>query len=243
METINTDQLKIKNALEDFMNGRPVKPGVVRHEILESWQRSKAFGIDPSLSHTTPILTKEQLSQLLAENRLFINCAGDALKVFNQLINNEDMTMLILDRNSYLLQIIGEGHLRWKIHYKNINLTVGTCVSEKYFGTTPGSLALKYDKPFELSGHEYFLKIWHHIRGFSVPIHNDRNEIIGTLEFTVLKSAPLNHSHTYALVVAIARVIENQLKLMEAIDQKDFFSSSLASLNGIFGRRFNRPWN
>ena len=228
MNNISTDPLKIKLAREDFLKGCPARADVVRHEILDSWRRSVAFGVDPDMSVLSDILTKEQISKILAKNWLFINCVRNIFRAFFQLLKNDNITMLIQDQDGHLLEMMG-GDQCWERYNRNINLKVGACLQEQYVGTSPGSLALMYDRPFELTQYEYFLKIWDPVRGFSAPIHNEQREIIGALEFIVSRSATVDYSHTFALVVAIGNVIENQLKLLKAIDQKDFFSSSLAS--------------
>lgn len=221
-------QIDVKNAREDFINGRPVKTGVVRPEILESWKRSRRSGVIPGKTLLADTLTREQVSTLLAENHLLISCARKILKNFYQMIRNDDIAIMVLDRGLHLLEIVGDG-ARWKKHNIAANIKIGTCLQEKCVGTTPGALALKYDRPFEISGYEYFSQIWHDIRDFSVPIHHEDGRIIGTLELAVNRESTLNYSHTFALAVAIAGIIENQLQLMNSIERNEFFSGSLAA--------------
>ena len=222
------EELNVKKARRAFMQGRAVKPGLVRPEVLESWKRSKAFGIDPDMRALVDTLTREQVSALLKKNQLFISCAKNILKNFFNLIKNDDSAMLILDREAHILTIMGDGE-HWKKHNRMANVRIGSCLLERCVGTTPVTLSLMYDRPFEISGEEYFTKIWFGIRDFSVPIHDELGTIIGTIELSVSKESPLNYSHTFALVVAIAGIIENQLQLMKAMEQKDFFSNSMTA--------------
>ena len=225
------NQQAIKKAHENFINGRRVETGSVRPEILQSWQRSKALGIDPEMKKFPSVLNKGQVSELLAANELLISCARDILKNFFHLIREDtaaNNVIMLMDREAYLLEVMGEGQ-RWRETPRTLNVKIGSCFQERLAGTTASALTLKYDRPFEISGEEYFLKILHVTRDFSVPIHDEKGQIIGMMQLAVDKETTLNYSHTLALVVAIAGMIEKQLQLMQAIEQKDFFSKSLVA--------------
>ena len=228
MNRNSASQMSIKKTKDELMCGLPVNPGIVKAEILQSWSRSKDFGLKPNMDKLSDVLTGDQLAERLEDNNLLISVAKNILSDFFHFIKEADSgsIMMLCDREAYLLAVFGDtaNDLTTKM-----NIKLGICFGEAYSGTTPAALALKYDRPYEMSGAEYFLEMYADFRDFSVPVHDEEGQIIGTIELAVVKETQINHAHTYAMIVAIASIIEKQLQLMKAINEKIFFSSSLVA--------------
>jgi transcriptional regulator with PAS, ATPase and Fis domain len=98
-------------------------------------------------------------------------------------------------------------------------------------GNTATSLAIKYDKPFQLLGIEHFSYAYEKIFAVSSPIHDIENKVIAALSYTCemdidsqLKES--EQSSLLGMVTALTKVIEAQLKaqadnaLLKSANQK-----------------------
>ena len=228
MDEAAVDHLAMEEAWTNFINGLPVPPGVVRPEVLKSWERSKALGVDPLITTLPDALDEQQVRAMLAENHLLITCTHEILDNFYHLIKDADSVIMLLDRDLYLLSATGSED-RWKEWRRVANIKIGTCFQEKSIGTTAVGLAIEYDRPFATSGDDYYQKLFRSHRGIFVPIHNEAGEIIAGIGLAVNRKSPMQLSYALAFVCAISGLIERSMRLMNAIDQKVFFSKSLTA--------------
>ncbi len=227
MEIKQTDIRQcLQKAWNDFVCGGTVAGDTIRPEIMASWKRSRAYGVDPHLKGFPPLLNDEQSKSLLTQNSLFISSAQRVLKGFYHYIKNIDVVIILLNKEGYPLEFMGEGPI-WTYAEQVVNFRIGTSVHEKYIGTTAPFLAILHDQPFEMTAEEHYAQFLHLCMCVAAPIHDERGQVIGALNMTASHEMASQHPHTLAMIVAVAKIIENDLQLANALEHTEFISQSL----------------
>jgi len=230
VEIMKTKQIDIRQRLQkawnDFICGGTVAGNAVRPEIMASWIRCRDYGIDPHLKVFPHLLNDEQSKSLLTQNSLLISSAQRVLKSFYHYIKNIDVVIVLLDREGYPLEIMGEGQL-WTIAEEFVNFKFGTSLHEKYVGTTASFLAILHDQPFEMTAEEHYAQLLHPCMSVAAPIHNEQGQVIGAISMSASHELASRHPHTLAMIAAMAKIIENDLQLANALEHTEFISQSL----------------
>ena len=228
METKQTDiRLCRQKAWDDFVCGGTVAGKTVRPEIIASWKRSRAYDVDPHLkSFPPPPMNDEQLKSLLTQNSLLINSTQRVLKSFYHYIKNVDILISLHDKESHIIEIMGEGAI-WSYAAQVLDNRLGTSTHEKDVGTTAPFLAILHDQPFEMVAEEHYVQFLHPCACVAAPLHNERGQIIGALNITASHEMASQHPHTLAMIAAIAKIIENDMQLAKALEHTEFISQSL----------------
>ena len=88
------DQEKVLAAKRAFQRGEPFDPTVVRPVILESWKRSRAFGVRMD---TAPprILTSEELAERCRQRREFCAVALPFVKSLREFATGAGFVMTV----------------------------------------------------------------------------------------------------------------------------------------------------
>ena len=216
----------LQKAWNDFVCGGTVAGNTVRPEILTSWERSLAYGVDPRRKDFPLILNDEQLKSLLTQNSILISSTQRVLKGFYHYIKNIDVLIGLCDKEGYPLILTGEGPI-WTYAKQVANFRLGTSVHEKYIGATAPFMAILYDQPFEMTAEEHYAQILHPCMCVAAPIHDEQGQVIGALNMTASHELASQHPHTLAMIAAMAKIIENDLQLANALEHTEFISQSL----------------
>jgi len=91
-------------------------------------------------------------------------------------------------------------------------------MDEKSIGTNAISLALIENKPIQLHGKEHHLEIFHEMTCSCVPIHDDNDRLIGTLDLSGYNHSI--HTHILEVLVATGYAIEKNYALAEVVNRK-----------------------
>jgi sigma-54 dependent transcriptional regulator, acetoin dehydrogenase operon transcriptional activator AcoR len=227
MESKQTDiKQNIQKAWNDFICGGAVIGDTVRPEIMASWERSRAYGVDPRLNDIPLVLNDEQSKSLLTQNSFLITSAQRVMKSFYHYIKKIDVLIILQNKEGYLLEFMGEGPI-WDYAVQVCNLRHGTSLHEKYVGTTAPGMAIWHDQPFEMMAEEHYAQLLHPCMCVAAPIHDEQGEVIGALNMTASHEMASQHPHTLAIIAAMAKIIENDLQLANALEQTEFVSQSL----------------
>ncbi len=224
---MDVDRETLKAAWNEFVATGAVSGGAVRDEILRSWQRCRADGLDPRSGTVPSHLMEPEKKNILRENRVLIEAARPFLEGLSKLISGLQMVLFLTDRNGFILDAIGEGEI-WEYCRQN-NAVAGNCFSEANFGTTAPSLALKLGTPYQIVAEEHYLQVIHLASCAAAPIHDKHNNVIGTLDITSTYESAQKHPHTFGMIVAAARAIENQLRVTEELRALEIASHYLRS--------------
>lgn len=224
METV------VSNEWNNFIKNGVCDETKIRPEILDSWKRSKNFGVDP-YDMKNIVLTKLELEQK-------INIKGNLIKVASPYINNiysfvkgSGYVVYLTDEEGYVLNLEGDNEIT--IEAKNYSsLCTGANRGEKYAGTNAIATSIAIDRPIQVYGSEHWVKYHQKYTCSAAPIHDEDNNIIGCLDITGAKENV--HSHTLGMIVAAVDGIEKELKIINAYNKMSIMKNQLSTtLNSI----------
>lgn len=199
---------------------------VVPQMILESWQRSRAYGLDPFGILENKVLTGPELERLFEENRLLIDISQPFLNRLYQSMKTTSFTVTLSDRKGYILQVM-QHEMHRELH-NQFNWHPGALWTEGCCGTNAVGTLLEHPRPFQLIGAQHYLQLFHFITTSSSPILDPEGNIIGGITILALLFAA--HPHTLGMAIAAAQAIENELRVQKALKrlQKAFHDADVA---------------
>ena len=205
----------IRTARELFLHGKPVPEGLIRQEILESWQRSRHFGLDFNVSAKT-VLSPKELKERMEKHALLLQIAQPILDILTQFTNNSGFLTVLADEDGYVLFIKGEDSICDLAKRQN-NMVLGSNRNEKEVGTNAIGTVIQIKKPIQMTSYEHYYPMEKDWLCSAAPIFDSENTIIGVLN---LSGFIQNVSyHTLGMVVSAATVISQQVAMHESYKQ------------------------
>ncbi|SHH97486.1 sigma-54 interaction domain-containing protein [Clostridium grantii] len=209
-------------------------------EVKESHIRSKRYGVNKKSNNISTIISEKKLERILESNKELLKICKPFIEDLYNYVKGTGFFIELFDKNGIILSIIGDQDIIDKS--TEMNMIIGTDMSEKKVGTNAISLALEIDKPVQLLGTAHYLEIFHQFTCSCGVIHNEKDEIIACINLTGWSYRV--HKHTLALVVAAVRSIENDIKVnkqqKEIIEAYKYTNTIINSLDmGVITVDFN----
>lgn len=188
----------------------PSEVDLVQPEIIDSWIRSRNYGLELHQSpRTSLVIPKADMEKLLVENRILINATLSSLHQFEPLLH-ANYDILLSDPNGiFLLTMLGENN---KISYESFNLAPGTVWNEKTIGTSAMSLVSVLKRPIQVCGPEIYLDDFQTVASSSAPIFDIKDNLAGILSIATINYQCVN-SFNLSLVASIAALIQKEFQL------------------------------
>lgn len=181
----------------------------MKHDVIkQSHLRSLEKGVNKDLLFPQKILSPKELQNILHRKSLLINTSTPFMSNLRMLVEGSGFVIILTDEQGCILQIDGDSEV---LHDANLfNMVPGAFMAEDSVGTNAMILAIKENRPIQLTAQEHFINAYHRWTCSSAPIHSTEGEIVGALNLMGQKQQV--HSHTLALVVATINSIEQQFK-------------------------------
>ncbi len=199
--------------------------------VEESHRRSAESGVKKDTRRIPDGYKGKRLEQLLLENEELLRISKPFTETLYNYVKNTGFFIDVIDKNGIILNIIGDEDIVTKSF--DVNMVVGSNMSERSTGTNAISLALQEDCPVQLVGAEHYLQIFHQFTCSCAVIHNEDGSIIGSIN--LIGWSEKVHKHTLALVVAAVRSIENQMKISrqqkELVESYNYTNTIMNSLD------------
>jgi transcriptional regulator of acetoin/glycerol metabolism len=205
----NEKRNKTLLAWKSFINDEPIEEGSVRDIVLESWKRSKAYGVDP-FSTTCEILSDSEIEKRISRRKDLVETAKHYLEKIYEFVEDTSFYVALTDEDGYILSIIGNATIV-SMASKTTSAVLGSCRNERAVGTNGMGLCLALNQPVQTVCGEHYMESHHRWACSVAPIRNNKGEIIGTLDFTA--SYTDVHSHSLGMVVAAVDGIEKEMEL------------------------------
>jgi len=202
----------IRKEWERFIKKGVVDKEVIRPIVLESWKRSKGWGVDPEENAIISLSTKE-LDNKLKENRELIKISSPLLEILVNSVRGSGFKIDLFDREGYILKQWGDSKIL-EISYK-LGSYPGTCKLEQVVGTNAFALAHLLKIPVQLVGAEHYNIRLHQWTCSAAPIKDVFGNILGVINMT--GNYRLIHKHTLGMVIATTKAIENQIRQNEVL--------------------------
>jgi len=196
----------------------------MRIEIAESHNRSIEYGIcreerNPNQERLTP----DQLEIKRLHNHDLIEVAFEYINEFYELLSPDRFMVAIVDREGYILHFSGSDDI--KSVFAERNCAPGYRFTEKDVGTTAISLSLKKQIPIQLNDKDHFCERAHGFTSSAAPIFAADDILEGLL--VVSGKSDLVQPHTLVMVIAAARSIEKQLRLIRKNREMSIYTGFL----------------
>jgi sigma-54 dependent transcriptional regulator, acetoin dehydrogenase operon transcriptional activator AcoR len=188
--------------------GRQLRPF-----ILESWQRSRAFGIDPYRRSGCICVEPHELARRKTLRADLLEAAVPYLHELYKIIKGSKSLITLTDEAGVVLEVVSDDEIREMINFPR----QGTVHHEKVIGTSGIGTSIAVDRPVQIHAEEHWLQDNHGWSCNSSTIHR-KGGIIGCLNL----SCPLerSHEHSLGLIVASVNAIERELELTASLTEK-----------------------
>ncbi len=203
---------KIADARKHFIATGEIDRSVVRKEVADSWNRSKALGVDPERASIPVKLPQEEVTRRLFRREDLIRVSMPFLKTIFDIMKSLRIIIMLLDEECMILDAIGGGPL-WEVNVK-YNATAGHSLHEKMVGTTAPGIVMNTDAPIQLFPEELYCLFKHELIYSAAPLHDADHRFVGILYVSVLSETAIKNPHIYGMMIAAAKAIENQLSLV-----------------------------
>lgn len=229
----NEDSIK---AWKKFIKIGDLDYDLIRNIIAESWLRSKDYKIDPFVNNEVLKLNERALRKRKEESKRLVEIAKPFMNSLYKIVEDNGLVIRLADGDGYILEFMGNSDLIDT--YKDLNIEIGSNISEKNMGTNALSLAIINKEPIQVLGGEHYCKLYHNWSSSACPIKNEYSDVVGVLSIT----GPYEkvHPHTLGMVVASAEAIENQLKVNDmnkklSMTNKHLFAIMESISEGLLG--------
>lgn len=203
---------QVKQLKLEILKGVDNPSGIelVQPEIIDSWLRSLAYGVDVMQSpRLSPVISKDELDNLCCENRILINTTLSSLSQFQPMLH-ANYDIILTDPNGVnLITMLGETN---KISHDRFNLIPGSVWNEKTIGTSAMSLAPILKKPVQVCGPEVYLDDFKNVASSSAPIFDIKGNLAGVLSIGTIYYQCVN-SFNLSLAASIASLIQKEFLL------------------------------
>lgn len=191
-----------------FLSSGLVSDGV-RRVVLESWQRSRASGVDADGVLPPVELTDEELDDYRNAHPL-----AAVMPVIRRLLVDDavdcDLLVAVSDNEGRLLWVEGSPGLR--LRAEAMNFLPGARWSEEHAGTNAPGTALALDHGVQIFAHEHYGRIVQPWSCTAVPVHDPfSGEVVGVLDVT--GGDVVATPQSMALVQAAVHAVEAELRL------------------------------
>ncbi|QRP45624.1 helix-turn-helix domain-containing protein [Amycolatopsis sp. FDAARGOS 1241] len=207
-------------------------PRAPRTVIGESWSRVQRLGIDPDRGPAVPILGAGELEQRRRESGLtplLPLLRGGLLSLAEQAAH----IMVVVDAAGHVLWRDGSNPVRHRAD--RLGFVEGVDWQEESVGTNAIGTALVARRPVQVYSAEHYVRAQHDWTCAAAPLHDPRDgRLLGVVDLS--GPAATVHAATLALVAAVGRLAESQLRTSHLTDLEHLRGVAVPLLAKVSGR-------
>jgi len=216
----------IASSWEQFITADLDDPDAVRPEIIKSWERCHAAGVDPFTISGRMILDSAEVEDLIDRHKDFIEIARHFMIRLYEFVKGSGFIVLLSDEQGCMLEVIGDQDTL--VDAAKINLIKGSSWDERYVGTNGVGTVLMLERPFQVTGPEHYCQSVHGWTCSAAPIFHDHGGVRGVLQLSGPSHAA--HLHTLGMVVAAVDAISEQIRIKEQNRELTVLNNSLTNM-------------
>lgn len=202
----------IKKAWQDFQNNKAVGTDHIREVILDSWKRSRQYGVN-ALHQNKQLCSPEELKQRQADNIILLNAAHAYLEDLYSKVLNSQGVVVLSDAEGTIIFALGDE----KTMRETTAPQLGYNCSEATLGTNGVGTCLALKRPIQIWAEEHYYEGNHIWYCSGAPIFDPGGNMLGCLNVTGTSQSV--HAHTLGMVLGIANAIERQIKINQITDE------------------------
>ncbi len=217
-------KIQIAQQWQQFCHCGEADPRLVRDFILDSWQRSQYFKVDPENVNAHRV-TEKELQNILQSRKDLVRISLPVVRNLYGFIKGSRSIIILTDENGIILSRIGDP----EYFTDSTAYEPGIEYSERTVGTNGIGTSLYLDGPVQIWAEEHFARRNHELSCSATPIHDPSGKVVGCLNLSCLWDRV--HTHTLGMVMAAASSIEQQLRIESVLANK---VALLQEKQGIF---------
>ncbi len=207
-------KMKIVAAWNEFLNNPDGEVHDIRPEILDSWRRSRAYGVD-SYSTRKVVLSPEMLAERIKKNQQLYDTSIPFMESLHEFVKGSGFLVILSDREGYVLKVMGD---RSVLDAAENNLLVeGAARNEESIGTNGIGTCIYLKRPLQVWADEHYYKPHSMWTCSASPIYDAKNNFVGALCISGFWDKV--HFHTLGMVVSATEAISKHLALENALSQ------------------------
>ncbi len=181
--------------------------GLPSDEILESWTRCMAAGLDGSKPLQVEVVGSADLRQRRERAEFVRRLARAELETLSQQIAGSNFLLAFADREGVILDLYTDN--RFSMSDPGESIVAGSCWSEALCGTNGLGTALATGGAVAVTGCEHYFTSLGRISCTAAPIRDAHGDVVGVLDGSSYFES--RQRHTRALVQMAATQMENAL--------------------------------
>ncbi|MEJ6000994.1 sigma-54-dependent Fis family transcriptional regulator [Paucibacter soli] len=203
-----TPAARLRQARRTLLDAGSVAEGLIAPALLNSWQRSRAFGLKPEgRMPGAPHASAAQLLRALEQQRELVAHARPVMEFLVKQTMDSDSMVILADAEGMLLQALGDATFLDRA--QRVALRPGASWHEQWRGTNAIGTALADAAPVVVHGAEHYLERNGFLTCTAAPIRDPAGAVLGALDISGERRS--YHRHTLALVRTAAGMIEQRL--------------------------------
>ncbi|MDQ1431695.1 MAG: hypothetical protein QOF40_2297, partial [Actinomycetota bacterium] len=198
----------LRRRWDEFVGSNRVD--AVRLPIAESWQRSRAAGVDPSVSRAPTMFGDRGDVEAQWESHPLEAAAPLIREWLGAVADASEHLIVVSDADGLVLWVEGDAKLR-SAAADSMNFVEGALWSERGAGTNAIGTAAAADHPVQVHAAEHLSEVVHAWTCSAAPVHDPEDgKLLGVIDLTGrMRTA---HPHSYAVAVATAHAVEADLR-------------------------------
>ena len=208
MTVINSYQHHIFPNWKAFIGGKKQTDGL-RPQIIESWIRCQAAGVNPYNNSIHSRLEATDILKMLTEKQELLNVAKPIMTNLYRFVQGSGFVVVLTDEQGYIMEMFGDDDT--VNNPMTHNFFQGASWCEETAGTNAIGTALVLQQPIQVSGGEHYCQKHHCLTCSAAPIFDNYGKVIGILDMSGASAA--SHLHTLGMVVAATEAIMAQLDI------------------------------
>ncbi|HEY5557828.1 sigma-54-dependent Fis family transcriptional regulator [Acetobacterium sp.] len=209
MDLCDIMRQKFYKEWEIFSRTGECDSNVIRPIILESWKRCRNQGIDPLDSKNYFIEDPQRFDKILRANNYLIALAKPYMEILGKIVDETGFMGILASKEGYVLNTIGDPELVKSAEVEFIK--PGSIRTENVSGTTGIAICLINKQPVQIFSSEHYCSFYHNWTCCAAPIFGELGELVGVLNLS--GDYRFIHKHTLGIVIALAKAIEDAIKL------------------------------
>jgi len=223
---------RLKRARITLMQGGQVGGNLANPQIVQSWERCLALGLDPHARPACLQVSEQELRRLRECDELAHRFAVGEMHALYQQIAGSNFLIAFGNADGTVLETVADGNFKNSDPGKAI--VAGAVWSEEKRGTNALGTCARDLRPIIVHGEEHFFVDHCDVSCFAAPIFHSDGMLAGVLDASSDCSA--RHAHTLALMRMAATHIENSLFLAQQDEHiVVLFHSRWELLNSVSG--------
>lgn len=181
--------------------------------VEQAKRRCQTFGLDPdSMPIFSQCLSPDSLEEKVTAYAEILEVVNFFMNKFLFTVEGTPFLVMVTDDSGYALKLDGDDSILETVN--NFGIKEGIRFNEEDAGINSISLALQYNKPFQLIGDDHYFSILHQAACYSVPFqYSVKKQLLGTISlFTFI---PFDNPLFLAMLRTIVDSIERELLLRE----------------------------